>query len=589
MNIFADFTQRVRKILQDLDLKDVNGVSLDLSRVVVEAPRDPAHGDLATNAAMVLAKPLGMKPRDLAEQLVSKLNEDPEITETSVAGPGFINMRVAPSVWHQIVSAVLEQGTGFGQATKMPAPKVNVEYVSANPTGPMHVGHIRGAVVGDALANLLQFAGSEVVKEYYINDAGSQIDTLARSAFLRYREALGEDIGEVPAGLYPGDYLKPVGALLKEEFGESLKNRDETDWLPIVKERAIAAMLDLIRGDLATLGVSHEVFYSERTLHERSGGNGSKIDHMLDTLREKGLVYQGTLPPPKGQVPEDWEDREQTLFKASEFGDDTDRALKKSDGSYTYFAADVAYFQDKFERGFDETIYVLGADHGGYAKRLQSVGKAISDGKTDVIVRFCQLVKLMRDGEPVKMSKRSGDFITLREVVDEVGPDPVRFMMLFRKNDAPLDFDFKKVTEQSKDNPVFYVQYGHARCRSVLRQASEETGGADLGDAALAAADLGLIDDSGELELIAKLAEWPKVVDAAAETHEPHRIAFYLHELASSLHGHWNKGYESPHLRFIQSGNLKLTLARLALVRAVSLVLASGLSILGVNAPEEMR
>ncbi len=428
-----------------------------------------------------------------------------------------------------------------------------------------------------------------MVKEYYINDAGSQIDTLARSAFLRYREALGEDIGAIPAGLYPGDYLKPVGEKLKAEFGPSLVSKEESDWLPLVKERAIAAMLELIRQDLAALGVEHEVFYSERTLHDRGSGDGSKIDHMLETLRSKGLIYEGTLPPPKGQVPDDWEDREQTLFRASDFGDDTDRALKKSDGSYTYFAADVAYFQDKFERGFSETIYVLGADHGGYAKRLQAVGKAISDGKTEVIVRFCQLVKLMRDGEPVKMSKRSGDFITLRDVVDEVGPDPVRFMMLFRKNDAPLDFDFKKVTEQSKDNPVFYVQYGHARCCSVLRQAADELKEAGYAVDDLAGADFTLLDDIGEQELIAKMAEWPKVVEAAAETHEPHRIAFYLHELASSLHGHWNKGYELPHLRFIQAGNLKLTLARLALVRAVSLVLASGLTILGVNAPEEMR
>ncbi|ASP32722.1 arginine--tRNA ligase [Labrenzia sp. VG12] len=589
MNIFADFTQRVKNILQDLDLKDTNGVAPNLSRVVVEAPRDPAHGDLATNAAMVLAKSLGMKPRDLAEQLVAKLNADEDVTETTIAGPGFINMRVAPAVWHRVLTSVLEAGTRFGAQEKDNPRKVNVEYVSANPTGPMHVGHIRGAVVGDVLANLLEFAGDEVVKEYYINDAGSQIDTLARSAFLRYREALGEDIGEIPSGFYPGDYLVPVGALLKEEFGTSLKDKDENEWLPLVKERAIAAMLDLIREDLATLGVTHEVFYSEKTLHERSDANGSKIDHMLDTLRDKGLVYQGTLPPPKGQVPEDWEDREQTLFRASDFGDDTDRALKKSDGSYTYFAADVAYFQDKFERGFSETIYVLGADHSGYAKRLQAVGKAVSDGKTDVIVRFCQLVKLMRDGEPVKMSKRSGDFITLREVVDEVGPDPVRFMMLFRKNDAPLDFDFKKVTEQSKDNPVFYVQYGHARCRSVLRRAIEETSLESIDDTELTGADLALLDDSGELELFAKLAEWPKVVEASAETHEPHRIAFYLHELASSLQGQYNKGYDLPHLRFIQDGNLKLTLARLALVRAVSLVLASGLSILGVNAPEEMR
>jgi arginyl-tRNA synthetase len=487
------------------------------------------------------------------------------------------------------LGSILAEGLGYGGTKTADPSKVNVEYVSANPTGPMHVGHIRGAVVGDALANLLEFAGNEVVKEYYINDAGSQIDTLARSAFLRYREALGEDIGEIPAGLYPGDYLVPVGVALKDEFGSDLRDQDEADWLPKVKERAISAMLELIRSDLAALGVEHEVFFSERSLHERSDSNGSKIDHMLDGLRAKGLVYEGTLPPPKGQVPEDWEDREQTLFRASDYGDDTDRALKKSDGSYTYFAADVAYFEDKFKRGFKEAIYVLGADHGGYAKRLQAVGKAVSGGDTEVIVRFCQLVKLMRDGAPVKMSKRSGDFITLREVVDEVGSDPVRFMMLFRKNDAPLDFDFKKVTEQSKDNPVFYVQYGHARCCSVLRQAAEELSGQDLGDSVLASADYSLLDDTGELELIGKMAEWPKVVEAAADTHEPHRIAFYLHELASSLHGHWNRGKELPHLRFIDSSNTKLTVARVALVRAVSLVLSSGLAILGVQAPEEMR
>jgi arginyl-tRNA synthetase len=589
MNIFADFTLRVKNALQAIDLKDASGAAPDLSRVVVEAPRDPAHGDFATNAAMVLAKPLGMKPRDLAEQLITKLDEDPDITETAIAGPGFINMRVAPAVWHRVLGDVLTLRDQFGAPAQSSAPKVNVEYVSANPTGPMHVGHIRGAVVGDALANLLTYAGNSVVKEYYINDAGSQIETLARSVFLRYREALGEEIGVIPAGLYPGDYLKPVGAQLKEEFGVSLKEKDESDWLPVVKERAMAAMLDLIRKDLAALGVSHEVFFSEKSLHERAGGNGSKIDHMLDGLRSKGLVYEGTLPPPKGQVPDDWEDREQTLFRASDFGDDTDRALKKSDGSYTYFAADVAYFQEKFERGFQETIYVLGADHGGYAKRLQAVGKAVSDGKTDVIVRFCQLVKLMRDGEPVKMSKRSGDFITLREVVDEVGSDPVRFMMLFRKNDAPLDFDFKKVTEQSKDNPVFYVQYGHARCCSVMREANEKLAGLDLSDNSLNSADLSLLNDSGELELIAKMAEWPKLVAAAAETHEPHRIAFYLHDLASSLHSHWNKGKDLPQLRFIIPGNVKLTLARLALVRGISSVISSGLAILGVNAPEEMR
>ncbi|WP_420415225.1 arginine--tRNA ligase [Roseibium sp.] len=589
MNIFAEFTQRVTKCLEALDLKGPDGSSPDLSRVVVEAPRDPAHGDFATNAAMVLAKPLRMKPRDLAEKLVAELAKDPEITETTVAGPGFINLRVTQGVWQKILGSVLAEGLGFGGSKSANPAKVNVEYVSANPTGPMHVGHIRGAVVGDALANLLAFAGNDVAKEYYINDAGSQIDTLARSAFLRYREALGEDTGEIPAGLYPGDYLVPVGAALKDEFGSELLSQEESEWLPKVKERAIAAMLDLIRSDLAALGVEHEVFFSEKSLHERENGAASKIDQMLDGLRAKGLVYEGTLPPPKGQVPDDWEDREQTLFRAADFGDDTDRALKKSDGSYTYFAADVAYFEDKFRRGFKEAIYVLGADHGGYAKRLQAVGQAVSGGDTEVIVRFCQLVKLMRDGAPVKMSKRSGDFITLREVVDEVGPDPVRFMMLFRKNDAPLDFDFKKVTEQSKDNPVFYVQYGHARCCSVMRQAAEELAGQDFSDSVLANTDYSLLDDSGELELIGKMAEWPKVVEAAADTHEPHRIAFYLHELASCLHGHWNRGKELPHLRFIDSSNTKLTLARVALVRAVSLVLASGLAILGVQAPEEMR
>lgn len=589
MNIFAEFTGRVKKCLEHLDLKDGNGAAPDLSRVVVEAPRDPAHGDLATNAAMVLAKPLGLKPRDLADRLVGELQKDPEVTEASVAGPGFINLRVAPVIWEQVLASILKAGLRYGEPEGSGGAKVNVEYVSANPTGPMHVGHIRGAVVGDALANLLAFAGNDVVKEYYINDAGSQIDTLARSAFLRYREALGEAIGEIPAGLYPGDYLKPVGQALTNEFGSGLKDKMEEEWLPLVKERAIAAMLDLIREDLASLGVTHEVFFSEKSLHDRAGSNGSKIDQMLAGLREKGLVYEGTLPPPKGQVPDDWEDREQTLFRAADFGDDTDRALKKSDGSYTYFAADVAYFEDKYKRGFKEAIYVLGADHGGYAKRLQAVGQAVSGGETEVIVRFCQLVKLMRDGEPVKMSKRSGDFITLRDVVDEVGPDPVRFMMLYRKNDAPLDFDFKKVTEQSKDNPVFYVQYAHARCCSVLRQAEEQIDGGHFTNEALRAGDFSLLNDSGELELIAKMAEWPKVVESAADTHEPHRIAFYLHELASCLHGHWNRGKELPHLRFIDANNPKLTLARIALVRAVSLVIASGLAILGVEAPKEMR
>lgn len=589
MNIFAEFADRVQSAVTALDLSARDGGALDLSRITVETPRDPAHGDLSTNAAMVLAKQVGAKPRDLAEQIAAKLGEDVEIIEVSVAGPGFINLRVAGAIWQKVLAAVIENGRDFGRSTRGSGKKVNVEYVSANPTGPMHVGHTRGAVVGDALAGLLAFAGYDVTKEYYTNDAGSQIDVLARSAFLRYREAMGEDIGEIPAGLYPGDYLKPLGKALADKHGNALVSMDEAAWLPIVKDAAVAAMMDLIRDDLATLNVHHDVFFSERTLHAHENGSPSKIDEMLDALRGDDLVYEGKLPPPKGQVPEDWEDREQTLFRASDYGDDTDRALKKSDGSYTYFAADVAYFRDKFLRGFDEMIYILGADHGGYVKRLQAVGKAVSGGKSDVIVRLCQLVKLFRGGEPVKMSKRSGDFVTLRDAVDEVGRDPIRFMMLYRKNDAPLDFDFEKVTEQSKDNPVFYVQYGHARCCSVKRQAGEEIPGLDISDAALASADLGLLDDVGELELISKLAMWPKIVDASAEAHEPHRIAFYLHELASSLHAHWNRGKELPQLRFINAENTNLTLARLTLVRAVSLVLASGLAILGVDAPEEMR
>ena len=436
---------------------------------------------------------------------------------------------------------------------------------------------------------MLAFSGYDVTREYYINDAGVQIDVLARSAFLRYREALGEEIGEVPAGLYPGDYLVPVGKALADAHGDALLKMDEAEWLPIVRDTAIEMMMALIRDDLETLNVRHDVFFSERTLHARKDGAESEIDEMLEELRNRDLVYQGSLPPPKGQLPEDWEDREQTLFRATAYGDDIDRPLKKSDGAYTYFAADVAYFRSKYLRGFKQMIYVLGADHGGYVKRLEAVGRAVSGGDAEVIVRLCQLVKLFRGGEPVRMSKRSGDFITLRDVVDEVGRDPVRFMMLYRKNDAPLDFDFAKVTEQSKDNPVFYVQYAHARCASVFRQAAEELPGVDLSEAALMNADFSKLDDRGELDLIVKMAEWPRIVEAASEAHEPHRLAFYLYELASALHAHWNRGKDLPKLRFINAEDSQLSLSRLALVRSVAMVLASGLSVLGVDAPDEMR
>jgi len=503
-----------------------------------------------------------------------------------VAGPGFINIRLSVAYWQRLLAVMIRQGTDFGRSTVGAGHKVNVEYVSANPTGPMHVGHCRGAVVGDTLANLLGFAGYEVTKEYYINDAGAQIEVLARSAFLRYREALGQDIGEIPAGLYPGDYLVPVGKALADEFGTKLLTMPEEEMLEIVKDKAIDAMMVMIRDDLATLNVHHDVFFSERTLH---AGNGGRILSAINDLTFKGHVYKGKLPPPKGQLPEDWEDREQTLFRSTEVGDDIDRPLMKSDGSFTYFAADVAYFKDKFDRGFSEMIYVLGADHGGYVKRLEAVNRAVSEGKSKLTVLLCQLVKLYRDGEPVKMSKRSGDFVTLREVVEEVGRDSVRFMMLYRKNSEPLDFDFAKVTEQSKDNPVFYVQYAHARCMSILRQAKEAFPDLELEKIDLAGAVMGQIEDPTELALIGKLAEYPRMIEAAALSQEPHRLAFYLHDLASSLHTHWNKGKDSPELRFVNDKHRELTIARLGLVHAVASVLKSGLAITGTEAPVEMR
>ncbi|MGT2442844.1 arginine--tRNA ligase [Ensifer adhaerens] len=586
MNLFTDFRSRIKDILETLESVREKRSELDFGRVNVEPPRDPSHGDVATNAAMVLAKPLGMNPRALAELIVEKLKQDPEVTDVSVAGPGFINVRLSVSYWQKLLSGMARAGVDYGRSVVGGGRKVNVEYVSANPTGPMHVGHCRGAVVGDALANLLAFSGYEVTKEYYINDAGSQIDVLARSAFLRYRQALGEEIGEIPPGLYPGDYLVPVGEALADEFGTSLRLMPEDKWMPLVKDRTIDAMMAMIREDLAALNVNHDVFFSERTLH---ANGAAAIRTAINDLTFKGHVYKGTLPPPKGQLPEDWEDREQTLFRSTEVGDDIDRPLIKSDGSYTYFAADVAYFKDKFDRGFDEMIYVLGADHGGYVKRLEALARAVSGGSSKLTVLLCQLVKLFRDGEPVKMSKRSGDFVTLRDVVDEVGRDPVRFMMIYRKNSEPLDFDFAKVTEQSKDNPVFYVQYAHARCRSVFRQAADAFPDLNLESVDLASAVLGQITDPTELQLVAKLAEYPRVIEAAALAQEPHRIAFYLYDLAAAFHAHWNKGKENPELRFVNDKNRELSTARLGLVHAVASVLKSGLSITGTSAPEEMR
>jgi arginyl-tRNA synthetase len=593
-NIFAAVLDKVRAANNALVADGALPPGIDQSRIVVEPPREAAHGDMATNAAMVLAKDAGKKPRELAEAIAARLRADDLVARAEVAGPGFINLTLKPSAWIGALRAVLSEGAEYGRGKTGQGSAVNVEYVSANPTGPMHVGHCRGAVFGDALANLLAFTGYDVTREYYVNDAGAQVDALARSAFLRYREALGEDIGAIPEGLYPGDYLKPVGAKLAAEYGPQLKDKSEAEWLPIVRARAIEMMMAGIRDDLKSLNVEQEVFFSERSLIE---GARDEVGETIAALRRAGYVYEGRLPPPKGAPVEDWEDREQTLFRATDFGDDVDRPLMKSDGSYTYFASDIAYHKTKVDRGFATLIDVWGADHGGYIKRVQAAVKAVqaitNAAVAELDVKIVQLVKLLRGGEPVKMSKRAGEFVTLREVVDEVGKDAVRFMMLYRKNDAVLDFDLAKVIEQSRDNPVFYVQYGHARGRSVFRNArevvpglpSEETARAS----ALAAAPLDRLDDAGELALMRRLALYPRLVEAAATAHEPHRIAFYLYELASDFHAQWNRGKDSPHLRFIIQNDPQMTMARLALVQGVVTVLASGLGVLGVEAPEEMR
>ena len=589
-HLFADVLARVHAVCGSLATEGGWPPNVDLSRVVVEPPRDAAHGDMATNAAMVLAKDARSKPRDLAEKIAGKLRQDDLIASVEIAGPGFINLTLKPQAWSDALRAVLREGSSYGRGVAGSAGKVDVEYVSANPTGPMHVGHCRGAVFGDALASLLDFAGHDVVREYYINDAGAQVDVLARSAFLRYREALGEDIGEIPDGLYPGDYLKPVGAALAAEYGDELLAKPESAWLPSVRAKAIAAMMAMIKDDLAALNIKHDVFFSERSLIE-TGNN--RVAETIDYLRGKGDVYEGRLPPPKGAPVEDYEDREQTLFRATAYGDDVDRPLLKSDGSYTYFASDIAYHKDKFDRGFRNLVDVWGADHGGYIKRMQAAVKAVTAGEAALDVKIVQLVKLLRNGEPVKMSKRSGDFVTLREVVDEVGSDAVRFMMLFRKNDAVLDFDLAKVLEQSKDNPVFYVQYGHARGHSIFKNAREvipnlpeedRARAAFLGDAAVER-----LNDPAELSLLRQLAQYPRLIDAAASAHEPHRIAFYLYDLASEFHALWTRGRDLPYLRFIITNDAEITKARLALVQGVVSVLASGLAILGVHAPDEMR
>jgi arginyl-tRNA synthetase len=583
MNVFADFRRAVLDAVQQLAAQQVLHEGLPLQAVTVEPPRDPSHGDLATNAAMVLAKPAKLNPRALAEKLQPLLAALPSVTAVEIAGPGFINLRLDPAHWQAQAAVILKAGTGYGDSQLGQGEPVNVEYVSANPTGPMHVGHCRGAVFGDALAALLEKAGYMVCREYYINDAGAQVDVLARSAHLRYREALGESI-EIPEGLYPGDYLKPVGAALAKQYGDKFRDAPEADWLQAFRLAATDAMMAMIREDLAALNIRHATFTSERKLHE-----DGLVQQAFDRLQQRDLIYTGVLEPPKGKLPEDWEARPQALFKATEFGDDIDRPLKKSDGSWTYFGADIAYHDDKYRRGFKQMIDVWGADHGGYVKRMKAAVKAMSMGEGELDIKLVQMVNLLDDGQPVRMSKRAGTFVTLRDVVDEVGKDVVRFIMLTRKNDAQLDFDFKKVTEQSKDNPVFYVQYAHARICSVLRNARTEVPTIATDDASLSGADMKRLSHEAELTLLKLLANWPRLVESAAEAHEPHRVAFFLQDVAAAFHGLWNVGRDDVTARFLIAEDLELTRARLALIRAVAIVIASGLAVMGVTPVEEMR
>ena len=583
MNVFSHLRSVVLGEIERLSGAGALPSALETGAVAVEPPRDPSHGDAATNAALVLAKAAAKKPREIAELIAAGLREADEIESVEIAGPGFINIRMARAFWHARIGEVIAAGENYGASDIGAGRPVNVEYVSANPTGPLHIGHARGTVVGDALANLLERVGYRVTREYYVNDAGAQVDTLARSAMLRYREALGEAIGEIPEGFYPGDYLVPVGQNLAERDGDKWLQVDEDAWLPEIRRFTIDAMMDMIRADLASLGVRHAVFSSERELVE-----AGRVDEVFAALEDRELIYTGVLEPPKGKPPpDDWEPRPQSLFRATDFGDDTDRPLKKSTGDWTYFATDIAYHRDKYERGFTDMIDVWGADHGGYVKRMKAAVKAVSNGEGELDIKLCQLVKLMDGGEPVVMSKRSGQFITLRDVVDRVGKDVVRFIMLTRKNDAPLEFDLKRVAEQSKDNPVFYVQYAHARICSVLRLAAADMPEIDTKN--LAKADLSGLADQAELDVIRRIAAWPRVVEGAALSHEPHRIAFYLHDLAGDFHLLWNKGKEEPALRFVVAGDPDITAARLALLSALRSVIAAGLSVIGVKPVEEMR
>ncbi|MEM1305890.1 MAG: arginine--tRNA ligase [Pseudomonadota bacterium] len=585
MNIFKTIEAKLLAAISAAQQSGELPDPLDLAGVEVQEPRDPSHGDVALNAALVLAKRAQRKPRDIAEALAARLRDDPDIAAVDIAGPGFLNVRLADSVWTELIASIHAAGNRFGHSDAGTGTRVQVEYVSANPTGPMHVGHCRGAVFGDALANLLAAVGHEVTREYYVNDAGAQVDKLGQSTILRYREALGQDIGEIPEGLYPGDYLRPVGAALAETHGNALLDKPEAEQTAIGRDAAIAAMLDEIKTDLASLGVIHDVFFSERSLAE---GTTDEVTAAIDALRSKGLIYEGHLPRPKGHDEESWEDREQLLFKSTEFGDDMDRALAKSDGGYTYFANDVAYHYNKLQRGFDLYFNVLGADHIGYVPRLKAVVTALADRDVQFETPICNLVKVVRNGEPVRMSKRAGTFVALADVVEEVGRDPVRFMMLMNKSDTPIDFDLGKVVEQSKDNPVFYVQYAYARLASVFRNAPETFPGLTRDALSGSTIDLSALTEPGERDLLRLMSRYPRLIATAAREREPHRITRYLYDLASALHAQWAQGNDSPHLRFLVAGDERLTKARLQLVLAVQQTLASGLDILGVSAPERM-
>ncbi|PVA08102.1 arginine--tRNA ligase [Thalassorhabdomicrobium marinisediminis] len=578
MNLFSDIRALVIDCLDVLAAEGVLPDGLAYDNVTVEPPRDPAHGDMATNAAMVLAKPARMKPRDIADALAGKLGADARISSAEVAGPGFLNLRLAAGVWADVVRAALTDAS-YGTSDMGQGRKINVEYVSANPTGPLHVGHTRGAIFGDALASLLDYAGYDVTREYYINDGGGQVDVLARSVYLRYLEAHGQEV-TFEDGTYPGDYLIAAGEALKDKVGDAYVGKDEDVWLAEVRSFATDAMMDLIREDLAALGIKMDVFFSEKSLY----GTG-RIEQAIDDLKSKDLIYWGTLKPPKGKMPEDWAPREQWLFKSTEFGDDEDRPVQKGDGAWTYFAPDIAYHYDKVTRGFDGLVDVFGADHTGYVKRMKAAVAALSEGRVPLDIKLAQIVRLFKNGQEFKMSKRAGTFITVRDLVDEVGKDVARFIMLTRKNDTPFDFDFDKAVEQSKDNPVFYVQYASARVHSVLRKAAEA--GIDTSDPA--AADLSLAAHEAELALAGKIAEWPRVVEVAARTHEPHRVALYLYDLASELHSLWNRGNDDASLRFLQEDNIPATQAKIALIRAANVVISHGLGILGVTPAKEMR